>query len=64
MKITTKCKESELQSFVDDLNSEYRLNTQEENYIKIKERLDKQNLKIGEEEVFEDNTIVLTVNID
>ena len=64
MKITTKCKESELQSFVDDLNSEYRLNTQEENYVKIKERLDKQNLKIEEEEVFEDNTIVLTVNID
>ena len=64
MKITTKCAENELDSFVDDINSEYRLNSQEENYIKIKERLDKQNLKIEEEEVFEDNTIVLTVNID
>ena len=64
MKITTKCAENEVESFINDINSEYRLNTQEENYIKIKERLEKQNLKIEEEEVFEDDTIVLTVNID
>lgn len=64
MKITTKCKESELQTFIDDINSEYTKNTQEENYIKIKERLDKNNMKIREEEVFDDDTIVLTIDID
>ena len=64
MKITTKCAETELQNFIDDINSEYTKNTQEENYIKIKERLDKQHLKIDEEEVFDDDTIVLRINID
>ena len=64
MKITTNCDEEEIQSLLDDINSEYKLNTQEENYIKIKDRLDKQNLKVEEEEVMDDNTIVLTVNID
>ena len=64
MKITTKCNENELQNFVSDINSEYTRNTQEENYIKIKERLDKQNMRIAEEEVFDDDTIVLTINID
>ena len=64
MKITTNCNEDTLQSFIEDINAEYTSNTQEENYIKIKERLDKQNLRIAEEEVYEDDTIVLTVNID
>ena len=64
MKITTNCKESELQNFIEDINSEYTKNTQEENYIKIRERLDKQHLKIDEEEVFDDDTIVLRINID
>ncbi len=64
MKITTKCAENELQNFINDINSEYTKNTQEENYIKIKERLDKQHLKIDEEEVFDDDTIVLRINID
>lgn len=64
MKITTNCSENELQNFVENINSEYTSNSQEENYLKIKERLDKQNMRIAEEEVFEDNTIVLTVNID
>ena len=64
MKITTKCNENQLQAFVSDINSEYTKNTQEENYIKIKERLDRQNMRIAEEEVFDDDTIVLTVDID
>ena len=64
MKITTKCQESELQNFINDINSEYTKNTQEENYIKIKERLEKSNMKISDEEIFEDDTIVLTVDID
>ena len=64
MKITTNCAENQLEAFIEDINSEYKMNTQEENYNKIKERLDKQNLRIAEEEVYEDDTIVLTVNID
>lgn len=55
------CEESVI---VTDLNSEYGLNTQEETYIKIKERLANKNLKIDEEEVLEDDSIVLTINID
>jgi len=49
--------------FLSDLNSEYALNTQEETYIKIKERLCAQNLKIDAEEILEDNTIMLTINL-
>ncbi|MDR1168567.1 MAG: hypothetical protein LBK53_06755 [Heliobacteriaceae bacterium] len=46
------------------LNSEYGVNVQEEVYLKIKERLENQNLKIDEEEVLEDNSIMLTINIE
>ena len=38
--------------------------TQEASYNKIKERLESQNLKISDEEVFDDNTIVLTIDLD
>ena len=64
MKITTDCKEDEIVDLINDINSEYTLNSQEENYIKIKERLSKKGLQINEEEVFEDDTIVLTVNLE
>ncbi|MCR4880921.1 MAG: hypothetical protein K6A44_03100 [bacterium] len=64
MKITTRCDENSLETFIEDINSEYTMNSQEESYNKIKERLDKQNMRIEEEEVYDDNTIVLTVNID
>ncbi|MCR4880923.1 MAG: hypothetical protein K6A44_03110 [bacterium] len=63
MKITADCSEEEITELINEFNSEYALNTQEENYIKIKERLEEQGLKIEEEEVFEDDVIVLTVNI-
>ncbi len=49
---------------IEDLSSEYGMNAQEESYIKIKERLAQKNLQIDEEEVLEDNSIVLTVNIN
>lgn len=64
MKVATKCSEEELDEFIENINSEYTSNTQEENYIKIKERLDKRQMKISEEEILEDNSIVLTINID
>ena len=64
MKITAECTEDEITELINEFNSEYALNTQEENYIKIKERLEEQGLKIDEEEVYEDDVIVLTVNIN
>lgn len=47
-----------------DIGTEYTLNAQEISYNKIKERLEAQNLQITDEEVFDDNTIVLTVNLE
>ena len=47
-----------------DISDEYTLNVQEETYLKIKERLEKKSLKIDEEEVLEDDSIMLTVNLD
>lgn len=49
---------------LDDISEEYALNVQEETYLKIKENLSKKNLQINHEEIMEDNTIVLTVNLD
>lgn len=64
MKITAECSEDDIEELVNEFNSEYAMNTQEENYIKIKERLEEQGLKIDEEEVYDDDVIVLTVNIN
>ena len=49
---------------VDDLNSEYALNVQEDAYLHILDKLKENNMQIEEEEVMDDNTIVLTVNIE
>ena len=63
MKVTcdADCDDS---AIIEDLSSEYGMNAQEESYLKIKERLAQKNLQIDEEEVLEDNSIVLTVNIN
>lgn len=53
-----------LNDLVENLGAEYASNAQEISYNKIKERLEKQNLEIEEEEIFDDNTIVLTVNLE
>jgi len=47
-----------------ELDGEYAKNVQEATYMKIKERLAKNNLKIDNEEILEDDSIVLTVNLD
>ena len=47
-----------------DLNSEYALNVQEDAYLHILDKLKENNMQIEEEEVMEDNTIVLTINIE
>ena len=47
-----------------DIGSEYTMNVQEDAYLHIIEKLKENNMQIEEEEVMDDNTIVLTVNID
>ena len=49
---------------IGDISSEYCKNAQEISYNKIKERLEQQNMTIEEEEIYDDDTIVLTVNLD
>ena len=55
---------SGLDNLVSDLGTEYSTNAQEVSYNKIKERLGTKNLQINDEEILEDDTIVLTVNLD
>ena len=64
MKIIANCDENRIEELINDINTEYTMNTQEESYIKIKERLEKQGLRINEEEILEDDSIVLTININ
>lgn len=56
--------EAGMNELVQNIGEEYNFNAQEVSYKKIKERLEKQNLSIDSEEVFDDNTIVLTVNLE
>jgi len=49
---------------LNDLSQEYALNVQEEAYMNIIEKLRNNNMEIENEEVTEDNTIVLTVNLE
>lgn len=63
MKITQDCNIN-CENTIAELNSEYAINTQEESYIKIKQDLEAQNMQIADEEVLEDNSIVITVNVD
>ena len=53
-----------LDELVENIGTEYTSNAQEISYNKIKERLEEQNLEIEEEEIYDDNTIVLTVNLE
>ena len=49
---------------LNDLSSEYALNVQEESYRSITEKLKENNMEIENEEVYDDNTIVLTINLE
>ena len=49
---------------INDLNSEYTMNVQESVYLKILDKLKSNNMQLESEEVEDDNTIVLTVNLD
>lgn len=52
------------ENMMNDISEEYTKNAQEISYNKIKERLEQKNLEINEEEVLEDDTIVLTINLE
>ena len=49
---------------VNNLDSEYKLNVQEQAYMQLVDKIKNKNMEIEEEEVLEDNTIVLTINLD
>ena len=49
---------------VGDLSSEYAMNVQEDAYLHIIDKLKENNMQVEQEEVMDDNTIVLTINIE
>lgn len=49
---------------VQNLNEEYAVNVQEAAYMELVENLKNNNMEIESEEVCEDNTIVLTINLE
>ena len=64
-KVTLACPNSyDLADKVTELTSEYTMNAQEASYFKIKEKIEEKNYSIESEEVYDDNTIVLTININ
>lgn len=61
--ITQVSNKGECEDLINDLNDEYGLNIQEMTYNKIKERLDKENMRLESETVLDDNSIVLTIEV-
>ena len=61
--VTQVSNKGECESLINDLNDEYGLNIQEMTYNKIKERLDKENMRLESETVLDDNSIVLTIEV-
>lgn len=59
-KVTDK---SECEGLISDLNDEYGLNIQEITYKKILDRIESENLHLEKEEVLEDNSILLTIEV-
>lgn len=53
----------ECMGVINDLNGEYGLNIQEMTYNKIKERLERENMRLEDETVLDDNSIVLTIDV-
>ncbi len=60
----THCANVDIEETINNLDSEYAKNVQEATYLKIKERLAKNNLQIDDEEILEDDSIMLTINLD
>ena len=55
---------TDIETEISNISSEYAVNTQEQSYNHIVEKLHDNNMKIEDEEVYDDNTIVITVNLD
>lgn len=49
---------------IQDLNSEYASNVQEDSYLSIIKKLKDNKMELESEEVLEDDTIVLTINLE
>ena len=62
--MTINHNEEEELGVVKDLGEEYQLNVQEQSYNNLKKKLEAQNLEIDSEEVLDDNSIMITVNLD
>lgn len=56
--------EKAVDKLTSNLEEEYTANVQEVSYNKIKERLEAKNLSIDSEEILEDDSIVLTINLE
>ena len=56
--------EQGINELLTDLGNEYSTNAQEISYNKIMENIRTQNLTIETEEVYDDDTIVLTINLE
>ncbi len=63
LEITRVSDVNECESLMNDLNDEYGLNIQEMTYKKIKERLSQENMRLEDETVLADNSIVLTIDV-
>ena len=64
-KLKISCLETDnTEEKVGDLHSEYALNVQEDAYLQIINKLKENNMEIESEEVQDDNTIVLTINLE
>jgi len=64
LEVTCPIDEDNFENAMSDLDSEYAQNVQESTYLKIKERLSKHNLQIDNEEILDDDSIMLTINLD
>jgi hypothetical protein len=63
LEVTQVTDKTECEGVINDLNDEYGMNIQEMTYNKIKERLDRENMRLESETVMEDNSIVLTIEV-
>ena len=63
--LTIKCLDTDdAENKFAELGNEYSINVQEESYNNIVAKLKENNMQIENEEVCDDNTIVLTVNLE
>ncbi len=63
--LVIKCLDTDdAESKLTELGNEYTVNVQEESYNNIVAKLKENNMQIENEEIYDDNTIVITVNLE